>query len=469
MAKHPGASVLAGSVNHEGPLLIEARNNGAASYWMHMARLVREALARRSRTEQLAERAAGIFVPIVLGLALITTLYWAGRVPFGEAMLYGLAVLVVACPCALGLAAPLATSIGIGQLARRGCLVRGGDVIESLASVQTIAFDKTGTLTFGEPRLSGIAACNLSPDDVLALAIALETRSEHPLAKGIRAESERRGLRPAPAQNIRTVPGYGILGTVDDVRIAAGSPAWIEKLGFAMPDDLAHRSALLEDSAASLIQIGWGARVVGVLTFEDPVRLEAPDVVAAIRNLKIKTLLLSGDRESSAQRVASAVGIDQVESGMAPDAKQAFVAQGGDRWAMVGDGLNDAPVLASAAVGIAVGSATDLARESAGLVLPEGGLATLPYAVNLSRAVKRTVIVNLLWAFGYNAAALALAASGHLLPVFAAALMAGSSVIIILNSLRLEQFSDQRALPVGDGTIDNESAAARLLPTKPVH
>ncbi len=448
VAKHPGASVLAGSVNHEGPLLIEARNSGAASYWMHIARRVREALGRRSRIERLAERAAGIFVPIVLGLALVTTLYWADSIPFGQAMLNGLAVLVVACPCALGLAAPLATSIGIGQLARRGCLVRDGDMIESLALVQTIAFDKTGTLTFGEPRLSGIAACDLSPDNVLALAAALETRSEHPLANGIMFEAERRGLRPAPAQNIRAVPGCGILGTIDDVRIAAGSPGWIEKLGFSMPDDLARRSALLEDSAASLIGIGWGAKVVGILAFEDPLRPEAPDVVAAIRKLNIKTLLLSGDRASSAQRVARAVGIDQVESGMTPDAKQAFVAQGGDRWAMVGDGLNDAPVLASAGVGIAVGSATDLAREAAGLVLPEGGLATLPYAVNLSRAVRRIVIVNLLWAFGYNTAALALAATGHLLPVFAAALMAGSSVIVVLNSLRLEQFSCRRASPI---------------------
>jgi Cu2+-exporting ATPase len=440
VAKHPGAIVLAGSINHDGPLVIMTQGDGTASRWMSIARSVREALGRRSRAEQLAERVAGAFVPAVLGLALATLIYWSERAPFGEALLHGLAVLVVACPCALGLAAPLATSIGIGSLARRGCIARGGDVLESLALTRVITFDKTGTLTLGEPRLRGMATDGLTPDEVLALAAALEARSEHPLAKGIRAEAETRGLPLLPVRNVQIVPGHGVSGEVDGVRVAAGSPAWLGKLGFAMPSSLALTAIRLENEAGSLIHVGLGSNIVGVLAMDDPLRPEARQVVAAIRKLRIEMLLLTGDRALSARRVASVLRIERVESSMTPEAKQSFLTRQGRRWAMVGDGLNDAPVLAAAGLGIAVGSATDLAREASGLVLPEGGLAMLPTAIGLSRAVRRTMIANLLWAFAYNAAALALAASGHLLPVLAAALMAGSSLVVVLNSLRLERF-----------------------------
>ena len=440
LAKQPGATVLAGSLNHDGPLVIMTHGDGTASRWMSITRSVREALGRRSRAERLAERVAGAFVPAVLALALATLIYWSKRAPSGEALLHGLAVLVVACPCALGLAAPLATSIGIGSLARRGCVARSGDVLESLALVGTIAFDKTGTLTLGEPRLGGMATDCLRPDEVLALAAALEARSEHPLAKGIRAEAAMRGLPLLAVRNLLTVPGHGVSGEVYGVRVAAGSPAWLAKLDFAMPASLAPAALRLENKAGSLIHVGQGSSIAGVLAMDDPLRPEARQVVAAIRGLRIDMLLLTGDRALSARRVASALRIERVESGMTPEAKQSFLARQGRRWAMVGDGLNDAPVLAAAGLGIAVGSATDLAREASDLVLPEGGLAMLPAAIGLSRAVRRTMIVNLLWAFAYNAAALALAASGHLLPVLAAALMAGSSLVVVLNSLRLERF-----------------------------
>ena len=464
VAKHPGATVLAGSVNHDGPLVIMTHGDGTASRWMGIARSVREALGRRSRAERLAERVAGAFVPAVLGLALATLIYWSERAPSGEALLHGLAVLVVACPCALGLAAPLATSIGIGSLARRGCLARGGDVLESLAMVGTIAFDKTGTLTLGEPRLGGMATDGLTPDEVLALAAALEARSEHPLAKGVRAEAETRGLPLLAVRNVQTVPGHGVSGEVDGVRVAAGSPAWLAKLGFAMPASLAPAALRLENEAGSLIHVGLGSNIAGVLAMDDPLRPEARQVVAAIRGLRIDMLLLTGDRALSARRVASALRIERVESGMTPEAKQSLLAQQGGRWAMVGDGLNDAPVLAAAGLGIAVGSATDLAREASDLVLPEGGLAMLPAAIGLSRAVRRTMIVNLLWAFSYNAAALALAASGHLLPVLAAALMAGSSLVVVLNSLRLERFPVDSLLAAPCATAeDGRASPERML------
>lgn len=444
VAKRPGAEVLAGSINHEGPLLLLTDRDGYASRWIGVARSVREALQARSHMQQLAETVGGAFVPIVLVLALAVAAHWAQSRSAGDAMLAGLAVLVVACPCALGIAAPLATSIGIGLLARRGCLVRGGDVLEALASLRGIAFDKTGTLTLGEPRVFEIVSNDGSDEDLLALAAALEARSEHPLAKGVRLEAEQRGLRLENAANIRAYAGRGITGEVAGVRAAAGSANWLAEQGFALPSDLAQHAGALEAGASSLIFVGHGLQVIGVIALKDPLRPEAPEIVAAIEKLGIETLLLSGDRPSVVARVGCALGIGRVESGMSPEAKQAFITgEGGKKWAMVGDGLNDAPVLAAASVGIAVGSATDLAREAAGFVLPPGGIAPLPYAIRLSRAVRRTVIANLFWAFGYNAVAMTLAATGHLRPVFAAALMAGSSLIVVLNSLRLEGFSGE--------------------------
>ena len=431
----------AGSINHDGPLVVLTDCDGTASRLVGIARSVQQALGRRSRAERLAERVAGGFVPAVLVLAVATTLYWTGQGPTGDALLHGLAVLVVACPCALALAAPLATSLGIGQLARRGVIARGGDVLEDIAGLGAIAFDKTGTLTIGEPRVSTIASDTLGDDAVLALAAALEARSEHPLAGGIRREAERRGLWLYSARSIRAAPGFGVAGEVCGVRAAAGSASWLRDGGFAMPPALAAQAMALEAQAASLIYVGRGAEVVGVLALDDAVRPEARAAVAGVQALRLKTLLISGDRPSAVQRIARALGIAHIESAMSPEAKQAFIAKGGRRWAMVGDGLNDAPTLAAAGVGIAVGSATDLAREAGGLVLPEGGLALLPGVIRLSRAVHRTIIANLLWAFGYNAVALALAASGRLLPVLAAALMAGSSLVVVLNSLRLEGFA----------------------------
>ena len=438
--KHPGMSVLAGSLNHEGPLVIQTQGDGTASRWMSITAAVRDALGRRGHTQQLAERVAGAFVPAVLALAVATVVYWTSRASPDEAMLHGLAVLVVACPCALGLAAPLANAIGIGQLARHGVLARGGDVLENLSLVRAVAFDKTGTLTLGEPRIGGIASTALSADAVLALATALEARSEHPLARGIAMEAQRRGLRPPPALDLRVAPGHGVIGRVAGVRAAVGSASWLAASGFARPADLASRAAPLEAESGSLVYVGQGSRIVGVIALDDPLRPEAVAAVAGVQALGLETLLLSGDRARAAERVGAALSIERVESGMSPEAKQSLVTREGRKWAMVGDGLNDAPTLAAASVGIATLSATDLARESAGLVLPDGGLSLLPWTIRLARAVRRTMIVNLLWAFGYNAVALALAASGHLLPVFAAALMAGSSVVVVLNSLRLEQF-----------------------------
>jgi Cu2+-exporting ATPase len=445
VAKMPGAAALAGSINHDGALLIRSAGAGTATRWAQIARSVRQALTQQSHAQRLADRIAGAFVPAVLALAGLTVVLWAQSAPFDEALLSGLAVLVVACPCGLGLAGALATTLGIGRLARRGCLVRGGQVVETLAGVRVVAFDKTGTLTAGATHVTGIATDGTSADEVLRVAAKLEHSSEHPLARAIVAAAARRGIPLAPARPARAVPGCGIVGGADGDPAAAGSGAWLREIGWQVPAELARRACGLEAAGNSVIHVGWAGQVRGAIALGDALLPEARATVQALRRLGTQTVLLTGDRAEVADRIAAEIGVDGCEAGLSPEAKRAFLERWrhrGDTVAMVGDGLNDGPVLAAADVGIAVGSATDLARETASIVLPRGGLRLLPWVIELSRAVRRTILTNLAWAFGYNAIGLALAVSGHLRPVLAAVLMASSSLLVVLNSLRLERFAE---------------------------
>jgi Cu2+-exporting ATPase len=459
VTKTPGAAALAGSINHDGALLIRSTGAGTMTHWARIARSVREALAQPSDAQRLADRVAGAFVPAVLCLAGLTVLFWAQWTPFDKALLIGLAVLVVACPCGLGLAGALATSLGIGRLAQRGCLVRGGQVVEALAGVRVVAFDKTGTLTSGTTHVTAIETDGTPADEVLRIAAGLERSSEHPLARAVMAAARERRIRPALTRPARAVPGCGIFGKGEGHPVAAGSGRWFAQLGWQVPVELAQRARGLEAAGSSLTYVGWAGQVRGVLAFGEALLPEARAAVQALRRLGLHTVLLTGDRAEAADRIAAEVGVDGCEAGLSPEGKRASLK----RWrgrrgqvAMVGDGLNDGPVLAAADVGIAVGSATDLARETAEIVLPEGGLRLLPWAIGLSWAVRRTILTNLLWAFGYNFIGLGLAASGHLQPVLAAALMAGSSLLVVLNSLRLERFAE----PSDDARPVNACAAA---------
>lgn len=445
IAKAPGAPALAGSINYEGALVIRTTGAGTASRWAEIARLVRAALAEPSDAQRLADRVAGAFVPCVLVVAGLTVLFWAQRAPFEAALLTGLAVLVVACPCGLGLAGALATSLGIGRLARRGCLVRGGQVLEALAGVRVVAFDKTGTLTSGATRVTGLATDGTGADEVLRVAAGLERFSEHPLAQAVVAAAAERLIEFALVAQVRAVSGCGILGEAEGRPVAVGSAAWLTELGWPLPEVLAKRAAELDATVGSLIYVGWADQVRGVLALSDASLPEARATIQAVRGLGLHTVLLTGDRPEAAQAIAADVGVDEWEAGLSPEGKRASIAVWRSRRsgvAMVGDGLNDGPVLAAADVGIAVGSATDLARETAAIVLPERGLLLLPWMIGLSRAVRRTILTNLAWAFGYNIVGLVLAASGHLRPVLAALLMAGSSLLVVLNSLRLEGYDE---------------------------
>jgi Cu2+-exporting ATPase len=475
IAKAVGSEVIAGSINVDGPLLIRSSGAGNATRWAQICRSVRASLLRRTPSQRIADNIVGVFVPLVLALGTATALYWAQRLPLDRALLVGLAVLVVACPCAVGLAAPLATSLGIGRLARCGCLVRDPAALEALAHTRLLAFDKTGTLTSGIARVVSVESEGIDTDEVLARAAGLEQYSEHALARAVAAAAAARGIEPIATGNVRAVPGRGIYGNADGQVVAAGNDALMEELGWPLMPALADQARSWEAGGYSVVYVGWEGQVHAVLAFDDSPRPEARAMLEALRQRGFRVALLTGDIRAAAQRIGTAVGIEagDIQAGLVPEAKQGAL----DRYrqdhgmvAMVGDGLNDGPVLAEADVGIAVGSATDLARETAALVLPLGGLWMLPWVIDLTRAIRKTILTNLAWAFGYNFVALALAALGFLQPVLAAAIMAGSSLLVVLNSLWLERLPDpvppamsgRHSMPAEDNTDSPTSGVPAL-------
>jgi P-type Cu2+ transporter len=461
VTKGVGSPVMAGSINLDGPLLIQSSGPGTATRWAQICRAVREALVHRSPTQRIADQVVGASVPLVVVLGALTVLAWAQALPLDRALLIGLAVWVVACPCAVGLAAPLATSLGIGRLARHGCLVREPAALEALARVRLLAFDKTGTLTSGRARLVGIDSDGVGPDEVLARAAGLERHGEHGLSRAIATAAAVRGLEPLMVRDVHVVPGRGIAGSAEGQTIAAGNGALMRDLGWSVP--LGDRGRSLEASGYSVVYVGWGQQVRAVLSLDDAPLPEAGALIQALLRRGVQVALLTGDLAAPAQRLAAAVGIKDFAAGLSPDAKRAALDRHRRQYgvvAMVGDGLNDAPVLAAADVGIAVGSATDLARETAALVLPACGLWMLPWVIDVARAVRTTILGNLLWAFGYNLVALTLATLGLLQPVLAAAIMAGSSLLVVINSLRLERLPEPLAASLSTSARSAERSAS---------
>jgi Cu2+-exporting ATPase len=434
-AKGPGDLVFAGSLNGNRPLLIRATAAGTHTRWIRISRLVRESLGRKSMTAETADRVVGWFIPFVLLLAFGSGWYWNARAGSDAALLALLAVLVVACPCALGLAAPLANALAIGAAARRGILIRGGAVLERLASLNAVALDKTGTLTRGELRPCSLSVDGASEAEVLRHACALAANSTHPVARALVALSTQ-GTGPDRIERVEEHCGKGMSGWIDGASTRLGSQAWMKELGLPVPPALERSGGA---DAGTRVFIAWNGTVRGCMMFDDAPVVEAGAVVKALRERGLTPFLLSGDAPRAVAQVAAALGIGDWHAELLPEDKLRELAEHKRRYgsvAMVGDGLNDGPVLAAATVGIAVGDATDLAKESADVVLPPADLASLPWLIDLARQSQRSVRVNLAWALGYNLIALALASSGLLQPVLAAALMAGSSVLVVTRSWR---------------------------------
>ena len=443
--KGPGDAVAAATVNRQGVLTVRATAVGADTALARIVALVAEAQGSKAPAQRLADRVAGVFVPVVLVLALLTFAGWAVLAGNpGEGLLAAIAVLIVACPCALGLATPMAIMVGTGRGAALGVLIKGGEVLERSKDVDTVVFDKTGTLTTGEMSLTDVVPVpGVAEDQLLAVAAAAEVGSEHPVGRAVVAEARGQGLDLAPASAFEAVTGAGVRATVDASAVVVGRRRLLEESGTAVPPELGEEADRLEGLGRTVVFAGWDGQARGVLAVADTLRDGASAAVADLVAMGLDVAMITGDNHRTASAIASRVGIDRVLAGVLPAGKAAEVARlqsDGRVVAMVGDGVNDAPALVGADLGIAIGTGTDVAIESSDITLLSPDLAGVATALRLSRATFATILQNLGWAFGYNLAAIPLAASGLLDPVVAAAAMGLSSVSVVANSMRLYQF-----------------------------
>ncbi|MFC5804148.1 heavy metal translocating P-type ATPase [Streptomyces formicae] len=435
-----GDSVTGATVNTTGRLLVEATRVGTDTQLARMARMVEDAQNGKARVQRLADRISAVFVPVVLLVALGTLAIWL--LVTGDttaAFTAAVAVLIIACPCALGLATPTALMVGTGRGAQLGILIKGPEVLESTRKVDTVVLDKTGTVTTGRMRLQDVYVTgSTSEEELLRLAGALEHASEHPVARAVAdGAAARVGALPAP-EAFENVPGLGVRGTVEGRTVLVGRARLLEEAGMEPPSELAGISG------RTAVAVAWDGEARGVLTVADAVKEGSAEAVARLRGLGLKPVLLTGDDRAVAEAVAAEVGIDEIYAGVLPQDKVATVRRlqaEGRRVAMVGDGVNDAAALATADLGLAMGTGTDAAIEAGDLTLVRGDLRVAADAVRLSRRTLATIKGNLFWAFGYNVAALPLAASGLLNPMIAGFAMAFSSVFVVSNSLRLRSFT----------------------------
>jgi Cu+-exporting ATPase len=449
----PGSRVVGATINAGGRLVVRATGVGRDTQLAQMARLVEEAQSGKAAVQRLADRVSAVFVPIVLVLAVATLAGWllAGR-PVASAFTAAVAVLIVACPCALGLATPTALLVGTGRGAQLGILIAGPEVLEATQRVDAVVLDKTGTVTTGRMVLRGVlAADGDDPSEVLQAAGAVEQPSEHPLAQAIAAAAGQRYGRVEPVDEFVAVGGLGVQArSRDGRRLLAGRLSWlVEQHRLELPGELRDAAARAEAGGGTVVGVGWDGRVRGVLDLADAVKPSSARAVAALRDLGLRPFLLTGDNRRVAESIATEVGIApaDVVAEVLPAEKVAAVIelqQHGHAVAMVGDGVNDAPALARADLGLAMGTGTDVAIAASDMTLVRGDLLAAVDAIRLARATLRTIRGNLFWAFAYNVAMLPLAAAGLLNPLLAGAAMAFSSVFVVTNSLRLRRFHSGR-------------------------
>ena len=441
----PGDEVAGGTVNAGGRLVVRATRVGGDTALARIGRLVTEAQSGKAPVQRLADRIAAVFVPAVLALSVMTLGFWlANGAGATFAFTAAVAVLIIACPCALGLATPTALLVGTGRGAQLGILIRGPEVLESTRRIDTVVLDKTGTVTSGRMALAEVVpADGERREEVLRLAGGLEDGSEHPIARAIaRAARDELGALP-PVEAFASRAGLGVEGVVEGRAMVAGRPALLADWGLAAEGDPAAAIERAHAAGRTAVAVAWDGRLRGVLVVADTVKPESAEAVRRLRDLGLRPALLTGDAEATARAVAAEVGIDEVIAEVLPDGKAGVVRRlqaEGRVVAMVGDGVNDAPALAQADLGVAMGTGTDVAIEASDLTLVSGDLRGVGDAIRLSRRTLATIRTNLAWAFGYNIAAIPLAMTGYLNPVIAGAAMALSSVLVVANSLRLRRF-----------------------------
>ncbi|AQZ67784.1 Lead, cadmium, zinc and mercury transporting ATPase; Copper-translocating P-type ATPase [[Actinomadura] parvosata subsp. kistnae] len=438
----PGDAVTGATVNAGGRLIVRATRVGADTQLAQMARLVEDAQTGKAQVQRLADRISGIFVPIVIALALGTLGFWLGTGDgAGAAFTAAVAVLIIACPCALGLATPTALLVGTGRGAQLGILIKGPEVLESTRRIDTVVLDKTGTVTEGRMNLTGVhVAEGESEEEVLRLAGALEHASEHPIAQAI----ARQARSEATVEDFTNVEGLGVQGIVDGHAVLVGRPRLLEEWSQHLPANLADALAAEQAKGRTAVAVGWDGKARAVLVVADVVKPTSREAITQLKALGLTPVLLTGDNEAVARTVAQEVGIDEVIAEVLPADKVDVVKKlqaDGKVVAMVGDGVNDAAALAQADLGLAMGTGTDAAIEASDLTLVRGDLRVAADAIRLSRRTLSTIKGNLFWAFAYNVAALPLAALGLLNPMIAGAAMAFSSVFVVTNSLRLRRFT----------------------------